>query len=155
MKTDRGIIRRARYGEIERLSSLIRNTLLVSNSFDYDMNVIQNLSRQYSFDYLRDMTLRRRVYVHVTGEVIDGTVSLKGDTIYAFFVAPDRQRRGVGSRLLASVEETAKSSGVRTIRVDASLTAQKFYENRGYRIVGKERDTNYGTVFAMEKDLLP
>ena len=153
MKADRGMIRRARYSEIEQLSSLIRNTLLISNSLDYDMEVIRNLSRQYSIGYLRDMAMRRRIYVHVAGGVIAGTVGLKGDTIYAFFVAPDRQRQGIGSRLLAFVEETAKSSGVGKIKVDASLTAKTFYANRGYRIVSKEKDKEYGAVFAMEKQL--
>lgn len=117
------------------------------------MEVIQNLSRQYSGGYLRDMAIRRRVYVHVTGGVIDGTVGLKTDTIYAFFVAPDRQKRGVGSRLLVFVEEMAKSSGVRKIKVDASLTAKTFYANHGYRIVGEEEDKNYGAVVTMEKEL--
>ena len=110
MKTDRGIIRRVRYDEIEQLSALIRNTLLISNSLDYDMKVIQNLSQQYSTGNVRDMAMKRKMYVHLTDEVINGTVSLKGDTIYAFFVAPDRQGSGIGSRLLLFVEKVAKAT---------------------------------------------
>ncbi len=153
MKADRGIIRRVRHNEIERLSALIRNTLLISNSLDYDMKVIQHLSRQYSSHSVRDMAMRRKMYVHLTDNVIDGTVSLKGDTIYAFFVAPDRQGRGIGSRLLSFIEIVAKSKGVRTLKVDASVTARDFYKDWGYKIVFKENNDTYGTVFSMEKNL--
>ena len=154
MKTNRGTIRRVRYDEIGQLGALIRNTLLISNSLDYDMKVIQNLSRQYSTHNVRDMAMRRRMYVHLTDEVIDGTVSLKGDMIYAFFVAPDRQKRGIGSRLIAFIEKAAKSFGVRTLKVDASTTARAFYRNRDYKTVGKETNDSYGIVYTMEKELI-
>lgn len=154
MKTDRGTIRRVHPDEIERLSSLIRNTLLISNSLDYDMRIIQNLSRQYSPGYLRDLALRRHMYVHLTGDTIDGTISLKGDAIYAFFVAPDKQREGIGSRLLTFVEELARTTGIRRLKVDASVTARAFYEHHGYRALRKERDYSYGAVFFMQKDLV-
>ena len=142
-----------RYEEIDRLGALIRNTLLISNSLDYDMNVIQTLSGQYSARNVRDMAMRRRMYVHLTDEVIDGTVSLKGDTIYAFFVAPDRQGKGIGSRLLLFAEKMAKSSGVRSLKVDASVTAKEFYSNRDYKTIGKEKNDTHGIIYTMEKEL--
>jgi len=150
---DRGIVRRVRSSELELVSALIRNTLLVSNSLDYDMRIIWNLSRQYSAENLRDMAIRRRMYVHVTGNVIDGTVSLKGDTIYAFFVAPDKQGSGIGSDLLSCMEEVAKSLEIPCLKVDASITAKKFYEVHGYETVREEWDGNYGTVITMKKEL--
>jgi N-acetylglutamate synthase-like GNAT family acetyltransferase len=153
VKTNRGTIRRVRSDEIGQLSALIRNTLLISNSLDYDMKVIQNLSRQYSTPNVRDMAMRRRMYVHLTDEVIDGTVSLKGDTIYAFFVAPDRQGKGIGSRLIAFIEKVAKSFGARTLKVDASTTARKFYTNREYKTIGNDKNNSYGIVYTMEKEL--
>jgi GNAT superfamily N-acetyltransferase len=99
------------------------------------------------------MAMRRKMYVHLTGNVVDGTVSLKGDTIYAFFVAPDRQGTGIGSSLLAYVEEVARSQGLQSLTVDASITARRFYERRHYRLEKIERDGNYGTVITMKKDL--
>lgn len=153
MKTDRGIIRRVRYDEIERIGALIRNTLLISNSLDYDMQVIQNLSRQYSAPNVRDMAMRRKMYVHLSDEVVDGTVSVKGDTIYAFFVAPNRQGNGIGTRLLLFVEKMAKSSGMESIKVDASVTAKGFYTKKGYKTIGKEKNSSYGVVYTMEKKL--
>ena len=154
MKTDRGIIRRVRYEEINRLGALIRNTLLISNSLDYDIDIIQNLSRQYSTRNVRDMAMRRRMYVHLTDEVVDGTISLKEDTIYAFFVAPDRQGNGIGTGLLQFAEKSAKSFGVQTLKVDASVTAREFYRKRGYKTIGEEKNNSYGAVYTMEKKLI-
>ena len=153
MKTDRGLIRRVRYDEIERIGALIRNTLLISNSLDYDMSVIQNLSRQYTAGNVRDMAMRRKMFVHLTDDVADGTVSLKEDTIYAFFVAPDRQRNGIGTRLLLFVEKLVKESGMRVIKVDASITAKGFYAKNGYKTTAKEKNNSYGLVYTMEKKL--
>jgi putative acetyltransferase len=154
VKTDKGTIRKVRFDEIERLSAMIRNTLLISNSLDYDINVIRNLSRQYSSRNVHEMAMRRNMYVHLTDDVIDGTVSLKGDTIFAFFVAPDKQGSGIGSRLLEFVEDLAKASGVGTIKVEASVTAKDFYLERDYRIVAKEKNAAYGAVYSMKKELL-
>lgn len=140
-----------RYDDIDRLGALIRNTLLISNSLDYDMTVIQNLSRQYSTRNVREMAMRRRMYVHLSNGVVDGTVSVKGDTIYAFFVAPDRQGNGIGTRLLQFAENLVKTSGMRVIKVDASVTAKGFYEKQGFKTIRKEKNSSYGVVYTMEK----
>ena len=152
--TDKGCIRRVRSDEIEQLSALIRNTLLISNSLDYDMRVIQNLSRVYSPTHVGNMALRREVYVYTDSKAIGGTVSLKGDTIFAFFIAPDRQRMGIGSKLLSFVEKRARASGVQVLKVGASATARKFYTSHGYGSVTQEGDSSYGDVFYMEKKLI-
>jgi len=117
------------------------------------MRVIKNLSRQYSAENLRDMAIRRRMYIHLTGDVINGTISLRGDTIYAFFVAPDKQGNGIGSSLLACVEEVASTQGTNKLSVDASITAKEFYKYHGYSSVKEERDRWYGVVITMEKKL--
>ena len=153
MKADEGTIRRVRSNEIEDLSALIRNTLLISNSMDYDMHVIRNLSRQYAQQNVADMALRREMFVHIQNGRISGTVSLKNDTIFAFFVAPDKQHTGIGTQLLGFVEERARSAGFDRLKVGASLTARSFYEAHGYTSVRREGDDSYGTVFYMEKVL--
>jgi len=153
VKTNRGTIRRVRYDDIDRISALIRNTLLISNSLDYDMRVIQNLSRQYSARNVRDMAMRRKMYVHLTDDMVDGTVSVKEDTIYAFFVAPDRQGNGIGTRLLSYAENLVRTAGFQTAKVDASVTAREFYAEQGYQTISKEKNNSYGVVYTMEKIL--
>jgi GNAT superfamily N-acetyltransferase len=97
------------------------------------------------------MAFRREMYIYVEGGRIDGTVSLKGDTIFAFFIAPDRQHLGIGSKLLSFVEEKVRAAGIRRIRVGASITAKGFYTRHGFRTVRRESDGSFGDVFYMEK----
>lgn len=75
----------------------------------------------------------------------------------AVFVVPDFSGRGVGTRLLARVEEQAGELGIAVLGLDASLNAVAFYEAAGYRRVGDGRHaTSGGLVIAcvrMEKVL--
>lgn len=153
MEADEGTIRQIRSNEVENISALIRNTLLISNSIDYDMHVIRNLSRQYAPRNVADMALRRDMYIHTREGRITGTVSLKDDTIFAFFVAPDKQRTGIGSSLLSFVEQKARTKGIESIKVGASITARHFYLTHGYRMIRKENDGSYGDVIYMDKIL--
>ncbi len=151
MNTD--TIRRVRFGEINRLSTLIRHTLLVSNSPHYDLQAVKNLSRQYSVRNVRDMALRREMFVHVRDNRITGTVSLKNDTLFSFFVDPDSQRKGIGSRLLDFAEKEAVINGKKVLKVGASITAKGFYLAKGFLMIKQEGDETFGPVFYMEKRL--
>ena len=69
--------------------------------------------------------------------VIVGFSALLGRRISALYVHPQFIRQGIGSRLLASLEQIAVSQNIRTIRVAASLTAYPFYQANGYQVLGE------------------
>ncbi len=146
-------VRRIRPDEIETASTMIRNTLLLSNSRDYELHIIERLAQSYSPEYLLQPAGAGRLYVHFDGARIDGTIGFDGERISALFVSPDRQGKGVGSRLLEFVEERARAGGRKRIVVDASLTAAPFYRKNGYRYVARKRNQRHGDVYAMEKKL--
>ncbi len=50
----------------------------------------------------------------------------------ALYVVPEAVGEGVGSALLAALEALAWRSGLRALRLDASLNAESFYRERGY-----------------------
>ncbi|WP_224365717.1 GNAT family N-acetyltransferase [Hyalangium versicolor] len=50
----------------------------------------------------------------------------------ALYVVPEEAGCGVGSVLLASLEELAWRAGARGMSLDASLNAERFYQARGY-----------------------
>lgn len=52
--------------------------------------------------------------------------------ISAVYVEPDWARRGIGSKLLAAVEEEAKLRRIRTLCVMSSLMAVPFYKAQGF-----------------------
>ena len=56
--------------------------------------------------------------------------------VEACYVSPGAIGRGVGSDLLARMEEQARATGHAVIRLNATLNAEAFYAGLGYRRVG-------------------
>jgi len=54
------------------------------------------------------------------------------DHIDMTYVHPERQRIGVASALLATLEAEARRCGVELLNVEASITSRPFFERRGY-----------------------
>jgi ribosomal protein S18 acetylase RimI-like enzyme len=53
-------------------------------------------------------------------------------------VSPDRQRRGLGRRLLEDLENDLRARGFRTLVLNARTSAVGFYERLGYSVLGEE-----------------
>jgi GNAT superfamily N-acetyltransferase len=139
--------------DLQRVSALIQNTLLVSNLADYDLEIIGNLHNAFAPQQLRGLARKRRIYVLEEDGVLKGTIGLEGDRVYNFFVSPDRQGSGIGAALLDFVETQARSEGRRTLTVDSSLTAVVFYRRRGYRKTGEQDNREFGRTVTMVKTL--
>lgn len=70
--------------------------------------------------------------VHIVGfSSIDGT-----GTLHGIYVLPEYSQLGIGSKLLAGAESTAKQRGIERVSVTASLNSQCFYEKHGYQYLG-------------------
>jgi GNAT superfamily N-acetyltransferase len=93
------------------------------------------------------------MFVGEEGGRLSAVLGLEAAEVYTFFVAPDRQGRGVGRTLLRFAEELARKRGIRELRVSASLTAVGFYERLGYRRVGAENDSRFGRTVDLLKRL--
>lgn len=59
----------------------------------------------------------------------------------AVYVAPDVGRRGIGARLLREAESLARAHGLCALRLDSSLTAERFYAAHGYVSQGRAEHT--------------
>jgi GNAT superfamily N-acetyltransferase len=141
--------------DVPQVSALIRNTLLVSNARDYDLETIRALMASFSTDAVRALTQRREMFVCLERDRLCGVVGFEDGEIYTFFVAPDRQGRGVGRALLGFIETRAGRREFRRLKVSASLTAVGFYERHGYRRTGSESDGRFGRTVELVKALPP
>jgi len=147
------VIRPLRRRDLPAVSALIRNTVLVSNSADYGLEVIRALLEHFSPAGLRALAGRRRIFVYERADRICGVIGLEGQAVCNLFVAPDEQGRGIGQELLAHVEALAAEEGLERLRLDSSLTAVGFYERPGYRRVGKDNAGPLGSTVPMDKRL--
>jgi GNAT superfamily N-acetyltransferase len=139
--------------DLQRVSALIQNTLLISNLSDYDLEIIGNLIKAFSPDQLRVLAGKRRIYIYEEDGVLLGTIGLEDGKLYNFFVSPDRQGSGVGGELLDYVEKKAKAEGRQKLTVDSSLTAIAFYRRKGYRQTGEQDNRSFGRTVTMVKTL--
>jgi len=147
------MIRLIQERDLQRVSALIQNTLLVSNLADYDLEIIGNLQDAFKTDQLRALAGKRRIYLLEEDGVLLGTIGLEDDKVYNFFVSPERQGSGVGGQLLDFVENLARAEGLRKITVDSSLTAVSFYRRKGYRQTGEQNNRSFGRTVTMVKTL--
>ncbi|MGR9075292.1 GNAT family N-acetyltransferase [Rhizobium leguminosarum] len=150
--TDEIEIRRAIGRDAPLISELVTNTIRISNSADYPASVIERVIGNFSPDAILRLMDSRIVWIALQGGEPVGTASLDGDMVRTVFVSPTVQGRGIGRRLMQTVEIAAFASGVKALQVPASLTARYFYARLGYNevqevIFGDER------TFVMEKQI--
>jgi putative acetyltransferase len=147
------IIRPFEPRDADAVSALIGRTMRESNSRDYALERLQPLIDYFSPEKLRRLGQERVCLVaEIHGRLI-GTAALDGIELATFFVLPEYQGQGIGTRLLAAIEQRARSLGITRITVDASLTGAAFYARNGYQRTGVEREGTAGLQIGMEKQV--
>lgn len=93
-------------------------------------------------------------WTHRENDLLDPAVDAA--KIRAFFVHPAWARRGLGTLLLESCENAARSAGFRRFELGATLTGVHLYERRGYKEVDRIgvllANGETGTVVRMVKE---
>jgi ribosomal protein S18 acetylase RimI-like enzyme len=119
----------------------------------------------YSRVELRSFVVARRSRTLVAeeeGEVVGFVNALcvqrEWGVVITLDVAPERQRLGVGSRLLAAIEEWLRGEGVRVVGLETPADesgARQFYERHGYQLGRRVRGYYHGRLdaFSMVKRL--
>ena len=70
-----------------------------------------------------------------------GELDQAGGEIQGLYVSPDVAGRGVGWKLLCTLEESARAFGLQSLHLTASLNAVSFYERAGFKSLGKMTKT--------------
>jgi len=78
--------------------------------------------------------LAGEAYVFEAGGTIVGYAALREDELHDLYVAPGAQRQGVGSALLAHVQEV-RPNGFHFWAFRDNSTARRFYDSRGCRVI--------------------
>ena len=89
-------------------SGLIRRTIRVSNSKEYDQQSIDLLCSNFEPEQVAKRIANELILLCIAGIDLIGTAGLKRDFLRLLFVEPTYQRQGLGKVLVASIEEMAR-----------------------------------------------
>ncbi len=151
-------IRMFREADLMPLKSMIHRTIAVCYPGHYCPEAVRFFMNYHDEQAIRaDAKGGCTAVLERAGRAI-GTGTLVGDEIKRVFVDPWAQRHGEGRRIMRYLEETARSLGIATVRLDASLPAKVFYDRLGYVTVEKtflplENDQRLD-FFKMQRSLL-
>lgn len=139
--------------DADAVSALIRHTMATSNAADYPLERLQPLMDYFSPEKVLRLSEERICLVAEVDHRVIGTVALDAEELCTFFIHPDFQGQGIGSALLAAIEQRAIDVGIAQIHTDASLTGAPFYARRGYQRTGSVVDGTAGPQVGMVKTL--
>ncbi len=132
------LIRPARLDECELLSEL---ALRSKGYWDYDAEFLEACRPELTLvpEDLARLTVRvaERTDGHVLAFYALGPLDGSAGEVWFFFVDPPFIGTGVGRRLFADLLATARSAGMRSLRIEADPGAASFYERMGATRVGK------------------
>ncbi|RYD35088.1 MAG: GNAT family N-acetyltransferase [Verrucomicrobiaceae bacterium] len=153
------IIRRYEPGEELAIWNVYFRTTHESNGRDYHPDLLRRWAPpDQDMGEWTDRLKSTDPWVAVVDGAVVGMAELEstGEIGY-FYVLPDCQGQGVGSRLLEAIESQAREAGICELAADVSITAKDFFVLKGFRIMESRDNVIIGHPapnFAMCKSLV-
>lgn len=133
------MIRRFRKSDAENVSNLIKTTMKISNSKDYPSEVIKQLIEQQTPEHVIGRASWTHFYVVEENETIIGCGAIgpywdKEDesSLFTIFVSPEYQGKGIGQKIIETLEKDEYFLRAKRVEIPASITATPFYLKMGY-----------------------
>lgn len=151
-------IRPYRAGDEEEISALVAYTMPISNGKDYSPEYIEAIIREHSPGFFAEQAKTGHFYAAFDGEKMigcGGITEYRGSTsesyLMSIFVLPEYQGRGVGRRIMETLEKDVFFVRARRTELAASITAVDFYRKLGYTFKDGISEPDEHEVVRMEK----
>ncbi len=132
-------IRRFEEKDAAEVSALIATTLRTSNIKDYSVEYIENDIKVLQPQNILERASWMHFYVVCEDERIVGCGAIgpfwgKTDesSLFTIFVLPEYQGRGIGRKIIQTLEEDEYFLRAKRTEIPASITAVPFYRKMGY-----------------------
>jgi putative acetyltransferase len=120
------------------IARLHRATIRNVNSKDYPADIIKIWSGRTNAKRFRDSAHKCKRWVAVEKDRVVGFVDHgNDDELWGLYVHKDYVGKGIGTRLLKIAEDSLKRQGVKVVKIKSTITAKRFYEKHGYKVVKK------------------
>ena len=133
------IIRRFRENDAEKVSSMIIRTERITNSKDYSEEWINALEKRAQPSDILERAAWTHFYVVEENDTIIGCGAIgpywgseTESSLFTIFVLPACQGKGVGRKIIETLEQDEFFLRAKRVEVPASITAVEFYRKLGY-----------------------
>ena len=133
------LIRKFAEADAKEVSDLIVKTLMISNTKDYPAEMMLDLTRRMQPGDILERARWTHFYVAEEKNVIVGCGAIgpywdKTDesSLFTIFVLPEYQGRGIGRRIVETLEKDEYALRAKRIEIPASITGLEFYKKLGY-----------------------
>ncbi len=133
------IIRRFKKEDSNELAEVIAKTLRTTNIKDYSKEYIENDVSSLTADKLADRSAWTNMYVACENEKIIGCGAIgpywgrkDESSLFTIFVLPEYQRKGIGRKIIETLEQDEYFLRAKRIEIPSSITAVEFYKKMGY-----------------------
>ena len=131
--------RRFKTADAQAVSALIITTLRTSNIKDYGPEHIENECKLFTPEKVLERAGWTHFYVFCEGAKIVGCGAIgpywgKEDesSLFNIFVLPEYQGKGVGRKIIETLEADEYALRAKRIEIPASITGRDFYRKLGY-----------------------
>ena len=133
------IIRRFRDDDAEKVSAMVIHTLQTSNSKDYSAEEIDAMISRFQPAGVLERASWTHFYVAEEGNHIIGCGAIgpywgseTESSLFNIFVLPECQGKGVGRKIIETLERDEYFLRAERVEVPASITGVGFYRKLGY-----------------------
>ena len=151
-------IRRFQETDANEVSNLIAKTLRITNSKDYSSEYIENDINLLTPEYLIQRSQWTHFYVVCDEDIIIGCGAIgpywgKQDesSLFTIFVLPEYQGKGIGRKIIETLESDEFFLRAKRIEIPASITACQFYRKMGYDYKNGINTVDKKQLFRLEK----
>jgi len=139
-------------------AQVIAETLRVSNSQDYSSEYIEANIASHSAEVLIARANEGHMYVVCDNSRIVGCGAIAGywgslteSILLTIFVLPDYQGKGIGRRIIETLEQDEYFLRAKRVEIPASITAVEFYKKMGYNYKNGIAEIDDEQVYRLEK----
>ena len=132
-------IRKFEIKDAEAVSALIAKTMRTTNVKDYTAEVIENTISRLTPENIIQRAGWMHFYVVCEGDTIIGCGAigsywgkLDESSLFNIFVLPEYQGKGVGRKIVETLEQDKFFLRAKRIEIPSSITASEFYRKLGY-----------------------
>lgn len=144
--------------DAKEISALIVTTLRTTNIKDYSSEYIENDVKAFQPQNIIKRASWTHFYVVCDNDKIVGCGAIgpywnKKDesSLFNIFVLPQYQRRGIGRKIIETLEQDEYFLRAKRIEIPASITATPFYIKMGYDYINGIKEPDSEGLIRLEK----